>query len=95
MVGGFGLVGWHFSSHPTTALPLDERINIKKNSEPWNASETELEKVGGHYKYKYHPHADYRNEPKHAPSALNEVVVPSVTLPKVCSLKQRGVGNRG
>ena len=84
MVAAFGLVGWHFGTHPTTAIPRDNRINMVQNSEPWNASPDELRQMEKDYKYKYHPHADYRNEPRPAPSALNEVIVPNVTLPKVC-----------
>lgn len=86
MTAGFSLVGWHFSSHPTSALPREDnnRLNIVKDTEPWNASDEELEKMGKDYKYKYYPHADYRNKPRTAPSALHSVVVPNVTLPKVC-----------
>lgn len=34
-------------------------------------------------KYKYYPGGDRSAEPKDAPSAVNVVVVPDVTLPKV------------
>jgi hypothetical protein len=33
-------------------------------------------------KYQYHPGGDHKAAPKEAPSALNSVVVPNVTLPK-------------
>ena len=33
-------------------------------------------------KYQYHPGGDPKNPPRDAPSALNSVVVPNVTLPK-------------
>lgn len=36
----------------------------------------------GSGKYKYHPNGDGRAEPRDAPSALNAVIVPNVTLPK-------------
>jgi len=41
------------------------------------------EEGGGEGKYKYHPGGDANNAAKDAPSALNVVVVPNVTLPKV------------
>lgn len=41
------------------------------------------EHEGGQGKYSYHPGGDTRNAPKDAPSAINVVVVPDVTLPKV------------
>ena len=36
-----------------------------------------------HFKYQYHPGGDRNKAPKDAPSALNSVIVPNVTLPKV------------
>lgn len=46
---------------------------------PW-----EREDDGGKmYKYQYHPNGDKDKAPKDAPSALNSVVVPNVTLPVV------------
>jgi len=35
----------------------------------------------------YHPGGDTNNPPKDAPSALNEVIIPNVNLPKVRSIK--------
>lgn len=35
-------------------------------------------------KYRYHPGGDPSQAPKDAPSAVNVVVIPDVTLPKVC-----------
>lgn len=34
-------------------------------------------------KYKYHPGGNPANEPRDAPSAVNTVIIPDVTLPKV------------
>lgn len=45
------------------------------NSEPW--------KTEGSGKYQYHPGGDPSRGRKEAPSALNEVVIPNVNLPKV------------
>lgn len=47
---------------------------------PWEASEGESRPDS---KYKYHPEANPKNPARDAPSALNVVVVPDVTLPKV------------
>lgn len=49
---------------------------------PWSHEEEENSKQE-FYKYKYHPHGDKSQELREAPSALNEVIVPNVTLPKV------------
>ncbi|KAI4175094.1 MAG: hypothetical protein LQ343_001855 [Gyalolechia ehrenbergii] len=35
-----------------------------------------------HFKYQYHPGGDPNKAPKKAPSALNSVIIPNVTLPK-------------
>lgn len=48
---------------------------MAKDAMPW-----ESETAG---KYKYHPGGDPNAAPKDAPSAVNVVVVPDVTLPKV------------
>ena len=46
-------------------------------------------------KYKYHPGGDPSAEPKDAPSALNVVVVPNVTLPKELHEKYNKWGKDG
>ncbi|KAH7381666.1 hypothetical protein BKA66DRAFT_512533 [Pyrenochaeta sp. MPI-SDFR-AT-0127] len=72
MSGVFGLAGWHFSRSPTSAS--SERAVAKaSDSEPW--------KQGGTSPYQYHPGGD-TSVKKDAPSALNVVVIPNVTLPK-------------
>lgn len=43
---------------------------------PWETGSTEG-------KYRYHPGGNPQAEPKDAPSAVNVVIVPDVTLPKV------------
>lgn len=46
---------------------------------PWhNVSED-----GKMYKYQYHPHGDKNQALRAAPSAMNTVIVPNVTLPEV------------
>ncbi|KAK2743416.1 hypothetical protein FQN57_004881 [Myotisia sp. PD_48] len=79
MAGAFGLVGWYLGSSPTT-ITSESNIRIGEASMPWQVDEKESEK--GFYKYKYHPHGDSNKPLKDAPGALNEVVIPNVTLPK-------------
>lgn len=50
------------------------------------------ESEGGEGKYSYHPGGDTSNAPKDAPSAVNVVIVPNVTLPKVNYSLVPGVG---
>jgi hypothetical protein len=48
---------------------------------PWHAASED----GKIYKYQYHPNGDKSQPLRAAPSALNTVIVPNVTLPEVCS----------
>lgn len=75
MSGAFGLAGWHFSRNPTSSSS-ENPVAKAENSEPW--------KTGGHAKYQYHPGGDTSKAKKDAPSALNEVIIPNVNLPRVC-----------
>ncbi|KAJ4325651.1 hypothetical protein N0V94_000606 [Neodidymelliopsis sp. IMI 364377] len=72
MSGVFGLAGWHFSRSPTSASS-ERTVSKAEHSEPW--------KQGGSSPYQYHPGGD-TSVKKDAPSALNVVVIPNVTLPK-------------
>ena len=76
MTGAAGLAGWHFSRNPTSSSS-ENRVAMAPGSEPWN--------TGGDAKYQYHPGGDRSRSKRDAPSALNEVVVPNVNLPKVSS----------
>ena len=80
MSGAFGLAGWHFSSNPTSSSS-ENKIGKAEGTEPW--------KTGRDAAYQYHPHGDPSKPRKDAPSALNEVIVPNVNLPKVSSLGGR------
>ena len=54
---------------------------------PWQTSSARGEaKQNEHFKYQYHPGGDSSKAPKDAPSALHSVIVPNVTLTKVCIL---------
>ncbi|PGH10591.1 hypothetical protein AJ79_05414 [Helicocarpus griseus UAMH5409] len=77
MAGAFGIAGWYLGSSPTTATS-ESNIRIGESAMPW-----EQEDEGkAFYKYEYHPYGDTSKPLKRAPSALNEVIVPNVTLPK-------------
>jgi hypothetical protein len=86
MAGAFCLAGWYFGSKPTSATS-ESNIRIGQSSMPWEIEDVEKDvprKTS--FKYQYHPHGDKTKPLKKAPSALNEVVVPNVTLPKVSFL---------
>jgi hypothetical protein len=46
---------------------------------PWEGQSED----GKVYKYQYHPHGDQNQPLRAAPSAMNTVIVPNVTLPAV------------
>lgn len=66
------------ASNPTTGNS-ETRIVKAYESEPW--------KTGRASVYQYHPGGDTSQAPKDAPSALNVIIVPNVTLPKVCNIQ--------
>ncbi|EUC41261.1 hypothetical protein COCMIDRAFT_8980 [Bipolaris oryzae ATCC 44560] len=74
MSGIFGIAGWHFSRSPTSASS-ERTVSKATGSEPWNRDDI------SHSPYQYHPGGD-TSVKKDAPSALNVVVIPNVTLPK-------------
>jgi hypothetical protein len=84
MAGAFGLAGFYFGRKPTTATS-EADVSVAHSSMPWQVDH-DHEDHSKHFKYQYHPKGDRSQTPKNAPSALNTVVVPNVTLPKVCGL---------
>ena len=75
MSGAFGLAGWYFGRHPTSGTSA-HAVSKVPGSEPW--------KTGSHDgPYEYHPGGDKSKAKRSAPSALNEVIIPNVILPKV------------
>jgi hypothetical protein len=50
---------------------------------PWQVESSKGDEPGEQFKYKYHPGGDKKKGLKDAPSALNTVIVPNVTLTKV------------
>lgn len=79
MSGAFGLAGWHFSRNPTSSSS-ENPVNIVDGSKPWE--------TGKDAKYEFRP--DGQSGKRAAPSALNEVIIPNVNLPRV-SLLYRSV----
>ncbi|KAM0283736.1 hypothetical protein ACHAQH_002325 [Verticillium albo-atrum] len=62
--------GAYFGSSPTKST---SETHVVKAGSPWETGSNE----GA---YRYHPGGDTKNEPRDAPSAVNTVVVPNVTL---------------
>ena len=56
---------------------------MAEGSMPWQVGSAKGNEADDHFKYQYHPGGDKKKTPKDAPSALNSVIVPNVTLPKV------------
>lgn len=84
MSGAFGLAGWYFGRKPTSATSEAE-VSVAHSSMPWEVEgdHHDHDDHSKHFKYQYHPKGDKSSTPKNAPSALNTVVVPNVTLPRV------------
>ncbi|QIW98374.1 hypothetical protein AMS68_003892 [Peltaster fructicola] len=68
-----GGAAYYFTRNPTSGSSESKVVQADKSA-PWH--------TGKDAKYEFHPHGDPRNPRKEAPSALNEVIVPNVTLPK-------------
>ncbi|KAA8645667.1 hypothetical protein EYZ11_002459 [Aspergillus tanneri] len=75
MSGAFLIAGWYFGRKPTS-VTSESNVRIGDSAMPW-----EREDDGKVYKYQYHPHGDKNRPLQNAPSALNTVIVPNVTLP--------------
>ncbi|KAH6693243.1 hypothetical protein EV126DRAFT_429537 [Verticillium dahliae] len=73
MVFALAGAGFYFGSSPTKST---SETHVVKAGSPWETGSKE----GA---YRYHPGGDTSNEPRDAPSAVNTVVVPNVTLPAV------------
>ncbi|KFH42872.1 hypothetical protein ACRE_063840 [Hapsidospora chrysogenum ATCC 11550] len=73
MVAALAGAGFYLGRSPTTSTS-ENTVGVAKDGMPWEGN------TQG--KYQYYPGGDPRNPPKDAPSALNTVVVPNVTLPR-------------
>ena len=82
MTGAFGMAGYFFGRKPT-AVSSEASVSMAEGTMPWQSTG---EEGNPNFKYKYHPGGDKSKAPKDAPSALHSVIVPNVTLPKVCWL---------
>lgn len=69
-----------------TSASSEASVSMAEGSMPWQVGSSKGDNAGQHFKYQYHPGGDRNKSPKDAPSALNTVIVPNVTLTKV-SLK--------
>lgn len=68
----------YFGRKPTS-VNSESNVRIGQSAMPWHAEEED----GKVYKYQYHPHGDTNQPLRNAPSAMNTVIVPKVTLPEV------------
>ncbi|KIV82953.1 hypothetical protein PV11_05015 [Exophiala sideris] len=93
MCGAFALAGFYFGRKPTSAVSEAE-VSVANSSMPWQVDH-DHEDESKHFKYQYHPKGDTSQAPKNAPSALNVVVVPNVTLPKDIHDKLNKWGKEG
>jgi hypothetical protein len=68
-----------------TSSSSEAPVSMAPGTMPWQVeSSKQGENPDEHFKYQYHPGGDKNKAPKDAPSALHSVIVPNVTLPKVC-----------
>lgn len=68
----------YFGRKPTS-VTSESNVRIGESSMPWERDDH----GGKSFKYQYHPNGDRDAPLRQAPSALNTVIVPNVTLPKV------------
>ncbi|KAJ5372213.1 hypothetical protein N7517_004219 [Penicillium concentricum] len=77
MSGAFLIAGWYFGRKPTS-VNSESNVRIGESAMPWQGQSED----GKVYKYQYHPHGDKSQPLRAAPSAMNTVIVPNVTLPE-------------
>ncbi|KAK1826678.1 hypothetical protein QBC39DRAFT_292696 [Podospora conica] len=87
MVCALAGAGFYFGRSPTKSTS-ETPVAMPKNSMPWESGSSEG-------KYQYHPGGDASAAPKSAPSAVNVVVVPNVSLPKELHEKWNKWGKDG
>ena len=71
----------YFGRKPTS-VNSESNVRIGESAMPWES----VSEDGKVYKYQYHPHGDKSQPLRAAPSAMNTVIVPNVTLPEVCPI---------
>ncbi|EQK98323.1 hypothetical protein G6O67_001807 [Ophiocordyceps sinensis] len=86
MVVALGGAGFYLGRSPTGSTS-EATVHIARDGMPWEGD--------AQGKYKYHPGGDPSREPRDAPSALNAVIVPNVTLPRELHDKYNKWGKDG
>ena len=71
------------SGRKPTSASSEAAVSMAEGSMPWQVGSAKGKQADEHFKYQYHPGGDPKKAPKDAPSALNVVIVPNVTLRKV------------
>ncbi|KAK1976417.1 hypothetical protein LZ30DRAFT_603536 [Colletotrichum cereale] len=84
MVAALGGAGLYFGRSPTSST---SESPVLKAGMPWETQ--------GEGKYMYHPGGNPNNAPRDAPSAVNTVIIPDVTLPKELHDKYNKWGKDG
>ena len=72
-------MNYRYFGRKPTSVNSESNVRVGKGAMPWHADEED----GKIYKYQYHPHGDTSQPLRNAPSAMNTVTVPKVTLPEV------------
>lgn len=85
MVAVLGGAGYYFGQSPTQSTSENA---VAKAGMPWETN-------AGEGKYRYFPGGNENAEPKDAPSAVNVVVVPNVSLPTELHEKYNKWGKDG
>ncbi|KAF2747594.1 hypothetical protein M011DRAFT_486434 [Sporormia fimetaria CBS 119925] len=88
MSSAFALAGWHFSRHPTSASS-ERPVTKIPDTEPWH------DRGAANGPYQFAPYGDLKNGARDAPSAINETIIPNVTLPKKLHERWNKYGKEG
>ena len=75
----FGIREYRYFGRKPTSVTSESNVRIGESAMPWQGQSED----GKVYKYQYHPHGDKSQPLRAAPSAMNTVIVPNVTLPEV------------
>lgn len=84
-------IGYRYFGRKPTSVNSESNVRIGQSAMPWHSDEED----GKVYKYQYHPHGDTSQPLRNAPSAMNTVIVPDVTLPEVWAHHPCPLGSPG
>lgn len=73
------LRSYRYFGRKPTSVNSESNVRIAQSSMPWQTDSEDAKPS----KYSYHPHGDKSQPLRAAPSAMNTVIVPNVTLPEV------------